>query len=393
MAEPTSLERDFSLVLGGPLYQLFRRAHLAGPALEMLVRRILILTGVAWLPLLLLSVKDGNALGEVHGLSFLRDIEAQVRFLLAVPVLIAAELIVHLRTRATVTRFVDQGLIRPASRPKFDAAIRSALRLRNSVVLEVALLIFVLTVGSWIWQNQIALGQEGWYGAPVDGRLRLTAAGVWYARVSVPIFQFLFLRWYLRLLIWFRFLWQVSRLHLHLIPTHPDHSGGLAFLGRSTYAFGPLLLAQGAMLAGLIATRILFGGQTLLSFKMDAVGLIALMVLVLVLPLTFFTPQLARARREGLAEYGILATRYVADFERKWIRGESGSEELLGSADIQSLADLGNSYAQVQQMRVVPVGLQDVLRLAATSAVPLLPLGLTVFPLDELVLRLLKVVF
>ena len=32
---------DFSLVLGGPLYQLFRRAHLTGGALELLRQRIL----------------------------------------------------------------------------------------------------------------------------------------------------------------------------------------------------------------------------------------------------------------------------------------------------------------------------------------------------------------
>jgi hypothetical protein len=32
---------NFSLVLGGPFYQLLRRTHLTGPALEQLPRRIL----------------------------------------------------------------------------------------------------------------------------------------------------------------------------------------------------------------------------------------------------------------------------------------------------------------------------------------------------------------
>ena len=37
----TTLEAtpDFSLVLGGPLFQLFRRAHLSGDALELMHRR------------------------------------------------------------------------------------------------------------------------------------------------------------------------------------------------------------------------------------------------------------------------------------------------------------------------------------------------------------------
>ena len=389
MAEATQEEADFSLVLGGPIYQLFQRARLTGPALELLVRRIVFITLIAWLPLLVLSIVEGRAFGA-EGLPFLRDIEAQVRFLVVIPIFVAAELIVHLRIRPVVSRFVEQDLVRPADRPRFDAAIRSALRLRNSIPLELGLLLFVLTVGSWTWQHQLALEKASWYGHLEGGQFSLTAAGHWYARVSVPIFQFIFLRWYLRLLIWFRFLWQVSRLDLNLIPTHPDRAGGLSFLGRSAYAFAPLLFAQGAVLSGLIATRVLFGGQTLIAFKMEAVGLVALLVLFFIAPLMFFAPQLGSARRRGLAEYGLLASRYVEGFERKWIHGEAGSEPLLGSADIQSLADLGNSYGLVQQMRVVPFGLQDVGRLVAATAVPLLPLGLTVFPLDELVMRLVK---
>lgn len=45
-------QQDFSLVLGGPIFQLFRRSHLAGDHLELLYRRLLIITLFAWLPLL-----------------------------------------------------------------------------------------------------------------------------------------------------------------------------------------------------------------------------------------------------------------------------------------------------------------------------------------------------
>jgi hypothetical protein len=200
------------------------------------------------------------------------------------------------------------------------------------------------------------------------------------------------LRWYLRLLIWFRFLWQVSR--LRLVPTHPDRAGGLSFLGKSSYAFGPILFAQGAMLAGLIASRVLYGGENLLSFKMEAVGLIGVFMLFILAPLTVFTPQLGGAKRGGLADYGLLASRYVDEFEKKWVLGSaSPHDELLGAADIQSLADLGNSYAVIGEMRAVPFGLQDMTRLAAATAAPLAPLGLTIFSLEELVIRLIKIIF
>jgi hypothetical protein len=212
--------------------------------------------------------------------------------------------------------------------------------------------------------------------------------------VSVPIFQFILLRWYLRLLIWFRFLWQVARLSLVIIPTHPDRAGGLAFLGKGAYAFGPILFAEGALLAGLIASRVLYGGEPLSAFRVEGALVIGFFLLIVLGPLVMFMPQLARAKRRGLAEYGLLASRYVEQFEQKWVGGRPATdEELLGSSDIQSLADLGNSYAVVREMRPVPFGLEDMLRLTAATAVPLLPLGLIVFSFEELVTRLLQVMF
>ena len=396
MNKPTPLQEspDFSLVLGGPLYQLFRRTHVSGDALELLHRRILFISLFAWLPLLLLSLIGGHALGGAIKVPFLHDIEAQVRFLVALPVLIAAELIVHLRVRPVVSRFVERNIVVSEDLPKFHSAIHSAERVRNSAPIEAALVILVWTVGQWLWRSQIAISAATWYAMPQGAHLHLTPAGYWYAFVSIPIFQFILLRWYLRLFVWFRFLWQVSKLNLCLISTHPDRAGGLAFLGKSTYAFGPILFAQGVLLAGLIASRILYEGESLLSFKVEVVSLVGFFVLFLLGPLVMFTPQLARAKRRGLDEYGLLANRYVQGFEDKWVRGDAAqSDELLGTGDIQSLADLGNSYAIVEEMRVVPFGLKDIARLAAVTAAPLLPLALTVFSLEELVTRVIKILF
>jgi hypothetical protein len=383
---------DFSLVLGGPLYQLFRKAHLSGGALELLHRRILFISLFAWLPLLLLSLMGGHALGGAIKIPFLHDIEAHARFLVALPVLVAAELIVHLRIRPAVLKFVERNIIVPEEIPKFQAAIDSAMRLRNSIGLEVGLLVLVYTLGQWIWWSQVAIGVPTWYATPQDTHLNLTPAGYWYAFVSVPFFQFILLRWYFRLFIWFRFLWQVSRLNLHLTPTHPDRACGLGFLGKAAYAFGPILFAQGALLSGIIATQIVFEGKTLMSFNVEIAGFVAFFVLFILGPLGVFTPSLLNAKRKGLAEYGMLASRYVQEFEGKWIRGGAPKgEELVGSGDIQSLADLGNSYATVQEMRAVPFGIRDMIPLIVASAVPLLPLLLTVFSLEELVMQLIKI--
>ena len=129
-----------------------------------------------------------------------------------------------------------------------------------------------------------------------------------------------------------------------------------------------------------------------MSFRMEAGGLIAFFLLLILCPLLVFAPHLNRAKRRGLGVYGSLASRYVQGFERKWIEGvESSQEELLGSGDIQSLADLGNSFAIIQEMRPVPFGFKDAARLAAATAAPLLPLALTVVSPEELFNQLIKI--
>jgi hypothetical protein len=392
MTTATFLEKvkDFSLVLGGPIFQLFRKAHLSGDHLEHQKRRLITITLFAWLPLLILcELSAGGATGR---LPFLHDVEVQARFLVALPILIAAELIVHVRIRPLVSRFLDRQIVRTEDRPRFEAAVDSAIRLRNSIPIEIGLLIAVYTLGLWFWNSRVEINSQTWYAMP-GGRWHLTPAGYWYVLVSIPLFQFILLRWYLRFFIWYRFLWQVSRLNLHLVPIHPDRSAGLAFLGRSVYAFGPILFAQGAMLAGVVASRVLYRGEQLVSFKMQIAAFIVFFVVAILGPLLVFTPKLAAAKRKGLGDYGQVAQGYVNKFEEKWVLNAPPDDEVLGSGDIQSLADLNNSYDIVRSMRPVPFGLQDISRLAIVTAAPLAPLLLTVFSAEELILRLVKVVF
>jgi hypothetical protein len=110
-------------------------------------------------------------------------------------------------------------------------------------------------------------------------------------------------------------------------------------------------------------------------------------------PLLAFTLQLAEAKRTGKREYGTLAQRYVRAFDAKWLRGGAPADEpLLGSADIQSLSDLGSSYEVVQTMRTTPVSKEAVLRLAAAVVVPIVPLVLTMMPWEELLKKLLGII-
>src|SRR5215831_12945790 len=129
---------DFSIVLGGPLFQLLRRAHLGGDHLELVSRRIFVFLAVTWLPLFLLST-IGPFAGSAGRLAFLRDIEVQARFLAALPALIAAELLVHARMLPVVRRFVERRIIVLEDLSGFHRAVESAFRIRNSIGLELGL--------------------------------------------------------------------------------------------------------------------------------------------------------------------------------------------------------------------------------------------------------------
>jgi hypothetical protein len=388
--------KDFSLVLGGPFFQLLRRMHVCGNALELARQRILLIVLIVWLPLLALSTLEGQAWGGRVAVPFLWDIEANIRFLVAVPLLIVAELFVHQRMRLVVRQFLDRNLIPEAALPRFDAAIASASRLRNSVLAEALLLALVYIVGvMFVWRHFSALSSTAtWYATPTSDGLKLSVTGRWYAYVSLPVFQFLLVRWYYRVLVWARFLWQVSRIKLSLIPTHPDRVGGLAFLAGASLAFTPLAVAHGAMVAGLIANRIFYLRAALTDFKQE-IAVVVVFVLCLVLaPLLVLAPQLALAKRTGLREYGTLAERYVREFDARWLRGGAPADQpLIGSADIQSLADLANSFAVVKTMRIAPITRDAVFGVVVATLAPIVPLMLTMMSLEELLKKLFGVMF
>ena len=386
---------SFSLVLGGPLFRLWRRAHLSGDTLELLKRRIVIITLIAWLPLLLLSALEGQLFRGSAAAPFLLDVGVHVRFLVAVPLLIGAELLVHQRLRPLIRQFLDRQIIPDDATEEFDAAIRSSTRLRDSVLAEVLQIALVYGVGVLvIWRSYVSYNVETWFAVPSEHGPILSYAGMWYGYVSLPIFQFLLCRWYYRLAIWARFLWLVSRIKLNLIPTHPDRLAGLGFLPNAIYAFAPIAVAHGFLMAGQIGNRILYLGATLPEFKVPIAALAVVMMVIMFAPLMLFTPQLAQAKRDGNREYGILAARYVREYDWKWLRGGAPADEaFVGSSDIQSLADLGNSMEVVRTMNVMPVSKDSIVRILAAVLLPIAPLTLTMMPLEELLKMLFGLVF
>jgi hypothetical protein len=387
--------KNFSIVLGGPFFQLLRKVHLTGNALELLKQRTLIIALLAWLPLFVFSLIKGSAWGEGTNLPFIEDFEVHIRFLLALPLMIFAELIIHERLQNVVQQFEERNLIPETARAQFDKAIHSAYRLRNSLFAEAFIVILIYVIGyNVVWNKSMALETTAWYSEPEVGNSHLSLAGIWFRYVSLPMFQFLLLRWYYRIFIWSRFLFHVSRIKLTLVPTHPDYVGGLSFLSNIVFAFMPLGIAHGAVIAGMISNHIFHEGAMLLDFKIEIIIITVVVLFITLFPMFFFSGQLSDIKRIGSLRYGKFAADCVQAFDTRWIKENTAVNTSSSlNSDIQGLSDLSNSYQVIQKMQIIPITRTDILLLAVGTLAPIVPLVLTMMPLSDLIKMLSGILF
>ncbi len=390
-------ESELYIERGGPAYRLMQRIGLIRGENPSVRRRIVAFVAITCIPLLVLSFWEGLALGPTPRESLLLDFAAFARFLIAVPLLFVAEVTIGPRVTAAGLHFVRAGLVRPEDHTAFDQAIRRLARWRESLWAELVLLGIAL-VGAWTLTPDTVYGttSASWHTAVIvtDKGSHLSRVGLWYQVIAVPIVQFFWYRWIWRFIIWIRFLYDVSRLNLNLVPTHADGAGGLGFLGTAHTAFGILAFAMSSVLSAAAAFLIVFDGVGIDAFKIHFITLLVVTEVLLLGPLVMFSPALVRARQAWLRQYSLLVLRYNRAFHEKWIDGKvEEGELLLGSADIQSLADLGNSYAFIREMKVVPLSVRVILQLAVVTLLPALPLLLLVMPIEKILELMTKAVF
>jgi len=378
---------DFSLALGGPLFQrLLRWRGIHASSSEVSLRRMIAVPILAWLPLVIFAMCAGSGGRE---LPFFADLDAHTRLLGTLPLLLGTEILVHRRIRSVVARFVEDGIVPAAEMPRFDAILAGAMRWRNSLAAEAVLLVLAWTVGHWLWSTQLRFDAVTWYATPASGTAKLTTAGTWYAFVSLPILRFLLFRWYYRLGIWCAVAWRVSRLPLQVCPLHPDRAGGLGFVTQSVHAFTPFALAHTVPLAGMLATRILHGGAQLVQFRGEIAVTVALLLAIVFLPTLFFRGTLAAARSRSVRENGAVVAQVAAS-----LRGKSFDARAADAGrELVWLADLDRVNAAAERMRTFVLKRGDVVGTAAILLLPLAPLSLTMFPFEEILRRVVDVVF
>jgi hypothetical protein len=338
-----------------------------------------------------LSALQGNAIGHLVPIAFLRDFAVHARFLLAVPILLLADPLLGPRFAEVASHFVKSGLVLEADFNRFDAAIELGLKWRDSGAAELVLLLlaYALTVSNLI---STAVHVSTWYAVRTVSGIAMTWAGWWFVLLCVPLMLFLILRWLWRSFLWAQFLWRMNRLRLQLVPTHPDQAGGLAFVGEAQQYFAILLFAFSIAVAGVLANSIIYDSLPLSYFAPVIVIYIFAAVSVFLMPILVFFGTLWKTKRLGLYQYGTLGHEYTSSFHRKWILDSRHTKEtLLGTADIQSLADLGNSYSFVKKMNLVPMDVFTLMYLTLACLIPMTPLLLTMMPLADVLKMVLKV--
>ncbi len=378
--DPKSSET--SLVRGGPSYYLVRRLGLEPPTLSRRLVKLFLLILLTWIPLVLLSLFQGGRVA----IPLLHDPIIYSRFLFVVPLLELAQIVVETSLGVQMRHFLESGLVLEADRPAFEYARAAAIRLRNSNTMEAVFA--VLALGLSILSRvvfKLAFEDSTWERMGTT----ITAAGWWYIVVSLPILFFLLLRWIWVFLLWAAFLFRVSRLDLELTPTHPDHAGGLGFLGWGLASFALVLLAISAVLSGSLAGEILFRGSSLDQLKYHVIIFVVLAIAIFHAPLLAFSGRLARCRFRALLEFGTLIGRHDRAFDEKWIKSQAADRaSLLGSPDIPSLADAGVIYEHVERMQLVPFERKAVLVLVVAALLPMIPLVGTAIPLKEILSKL-----
>jgi hypothetical protein len=154
--------------------------------------------------------------------------------------------------------------------------------------------------------------------------------------------------------------------------------------------FLPMIVAFSAVIASSFAVEITLHTKGFGQIALVLLLLLGMVMVVFLGPVLVFAPKLRAARLTGNKAFSAFAARYVQEFEQKWLGDASPEEPLVGSPDIQSLADLANSARIVRDMRTVPVSPRIVTLYAMGVVVPFLPLLLLKYPIAELAGMLLK---
>jgi hypothetical protein len=380
-------ETEFSLC-HDPVLRLQRALRLVPGENFAGARRAIVMAIACWAPIMTWAAFTGHLDPHVQDESIMRHLGVHVRCLLGIPLLILSEPIADRVMRILTAYFPSSGLIRDEDRPAYSAVVRSVERLRDSalalaIILGTVVLSVIFARREWLTEDADALIWTLNGGA-------LDFGGWWALYIVRPLFLFLLLTWVWRLLLTWILFRRISRLNLQLVPSHPDRVGGLGVMRLHSVAFSLVVLAISSVACAAVAHQLLAHGGTVAQVQPLLIFLVAFLLVLFVLPLTAFSPQLRRTSIRAQFEYGTLSGRHVRGLHERWINGKKLEDDILSAPEIGPAADVATLYTMATKMQMVPFGKNQLLAIVVPAALPaLLVISLEV-PLGELILKLLQ---
>lgn len=355
------------------------------------VVRILVLCGIAWLPLAVLTIIDGTFMTTNITIPFIKDVVPFTKALVAIPLLIMADNVIEPMMAAALKYLQTSGVVPEAEKADMDGAVEKLSFLINARWIQFVLALLAILVGWKLQADYVGMWTErsvtSWALQLENGEVDLTMAGTWFLLVTSPMASFLLYRWVWRFIAWSKFLYHVSRLELELYASHSDLAGGLGKLGNGQFSFGIVFMTMAALVSSELATQVIYEGEKLVDVKPVVLVFIIFSVAIIVAPLFFFAKKLFKLKRDALVEYGALQHRASRDFHQHWINGEG--EELVDSIQPSAMADYNVVYQVVSDMRIVPLTLKAVVILVVMLLIPFTPLTLTEFSIWDVLSMIL----
>jgi hypothetical protein len=349
---------------------------------------LVVAMAVAWVPLLLLCLIDGTATGNSVTITFFSDYAPHGRYLVALPLVLAMDIMVARRMPLAIEHLRTSGLVAPAEMVGVEqAARRLGLAWRSKLVL--ALLIGVSY--AWAWQT-VAFGltieTSNWLYQRTSQGVALSLAGAWQFFVSAPLLHVLLLRGLWKLAAWAWFLAHLSRRRLHLNPLHPDGCNGLRFLGASQLAFNPLICAFGVQFGSFVALEVRFQEQPVAAFKLHAIALVAISVAMVLGPTVVFAVNCWRSRQRAEQVFSAWAGRAATHVSKRLLHPEGDVAGDVNASEISSLTDASSIFDRVCTTRPIPFNLRDVAIVAGAAAASILLPLVMLLPLADILREL-----
>jgi hypothetical protein len=384
----------FSLVQGGLPYYIQQKLGLIPSRGLGIPRRMLFFILLTWAPIMAWAIVSRRLFPGIATEPLLYHFSVHVRCLVAIPLFITAEAIVEGISQRIFPYFVTSGIVTGALESRFVEILRQAGRLRDSWLAGAVLAALALLLAWYFTGVSEALHEDelSWAVLSETGHPQLGFGGWWFLFVVRPVFTFFLLHWVWRLFITLVLSWRIAHLDLHLVPTHPDRTGGLGFLEQVPFAFSPIILAMSAVIASHWAHQILYHQADVDAFNLPLGVLVVALLVIFLGPSLLFSPPLRQLKRRSLLTYGALASEYGWMVQKRWILGEPVQDNgLLAAPDLRLLANTIKRYDAVKRTKLAPLGKRSLVAVLAPALLPMIPVFAIKVPVKDTLLRLLGV--